>query len=69
MTNARPVSLGRLSKNRSIASSPPAEAPIPTTWEGAGDVPKATFVLGLSIFPEVKHRPYGGNGPSCLLER
>src|SRR5688572_2620424 len=33
-----PVSSGTLSKKRSSASSPPAEAPIPTTYEGGWSV-------------------------------
>ena len=44
ITKATPLSGGTLERNPSRASSPPAEAPIPTTTGGA-------FLLGAALFP------------------
>jgi predicted CoA-binding protein/RimJ/RimL family protein N-acetyltransferase len=52
ITNAIPVSLGRLSKNRTSGSSPPAEAPIPTTY--CGEVQRVLDVIGAAAWSSAR---------------
>lgn len=45
ITNDIPVSPGKLSKNRSMASRPPADAPMPTTCDGVGEGAAGSVML------------------------